>query len=137
MKKHLLLGLLLAISISNFCQQTETTPTVAKQDYLQKSKKQKTTAWILLAGGTTVGFIGLTKFNFAGSDDPEISNTAATVMFFSGIAVAITSIPFFNASKRNKRKAASVSIKNQFIPDLQSSGLMYKPIPSLAVRINL
>jgi hypothetical protein len=137
MKKHLLLSLLFALSMNSFCQQRETAPTLTKQDYLQKSKKQKTTAWILLAGGTTVGFIGLTKFNFAGSEDPEFSNTPATVMFFSGIAVAITSIPFFNASKKNKRRAAAISIKNQFVPNIQSSGLVYKPTPCLVMRVNL
>ncbi len=44
MKKHLLLSLLFALSMNSFCQQRETAPTLTKQDYLQKSKKQKTTA---------------------------------------------------------------------------------------------
>jgi uncharacterized membrane protein YuzA (DUF378 family) len=134
MTKTILLIIFFAIAFSSFSQTGSPSPALSKQDYLQKSKKQKTTAWILLAGGATVGFIGLTQFNFAGSDR-EVNNGAATVMFLTGTAAAITSIPFFKASKRNKNKAASMSLIMDRVPVLQTKGLASINYPAISFRL--
>ena len=47
MKKVVLFVVFLSIAFSTFSQQTNPSPSLTKQDYLNKSKKQKTVAWIL------------------------------------------------------------------------------------------
>ncbi len=137
MKKIKLVLLLSLFVISVSAQQTTSAPGLPKTEYMKKSKKQKTTAWILLGGGTTVGFIGLTQLNLAGSDNGEVNNTPGTVMFIVGGVAALTSISFFSASKKNKRKAISMSFKNQMIPQLQTNGIVYRAIPSFNAIIGL
>ena len=134
MKKAIFFIFLSALAFSSFSQKANPA-TLTKQDYLKKSKKQKTTAWILLAGGATVGFIGLTQFNFAGSDDPDFSNGPATVMFLTGTTAVITSIPIFKASKRNKKRAASVSFIIDRVPVLQTKGLASINYPAVSFRL--
>ena len=134
MKKAIFLFIFSTLAFSSFSQPGSPSPALTKQDYLQKSKKQKTTAWILLAGGATVGFIGLTQFNFAGSDG-EVNNGAATVMFLTGTAAVITSIPFFSAAKKNKKKAASISFKMDRVPVLQSKSQTAIKYPALSFRL--
>ena len=134
MTKTFFLFIFSAIAFSSFSQQSNPSAPLTKQDYLQKSKKQKTTAWILLAVGATVGFIGLTQFNFAGSDG-EVNNGAATVMFLTGTAAVITSIPFFKASNKNKRKAASMSLKMDRVPVLQTKNMASINYPAISFRL--
>jgi len=84
------------------------------QHYSKKQKKQKTTAWILLAGGATVSLSGLitqaatTTIDLvtimAGSDPEEFSQTG-TYITYAGLATMATSIPFFIASGKNKNRA--------------------------------
>lgn len=46
---------MLAIIVTSFSQQTDVTASaLTKTDYLKKSKSQKSGAWLLLGGGTTV-----------------------------------------------------------------------------------
>lgn len=132
--KLLIFMLILGISINLYSQKT--TPS-ANTDYKQKSKKQKTAAWIMLGGGTVVGFVGLTQLNFAGSDNGEVNNTPGAVLLFTGVASVITSIPFFSAAKRNRNKAMSMSFKNQSFPQMQNNKFAYKAIPSLTLKISL
>lgn len=55
MVKGLCLVIMLAISAASFSQQTTNpSPVLTKQDYLQKSKTQKTVGWILLGGGVVI-----------------------------------------------------------------------------------
>ena len=135
MKKIIIGIILLIMATSSFSQQTSSSPALTKQDYLKKSKSKKTTAWILLGGGTTLGFIGLTQLNFAGSDNGEVNNGPGTVMFFAGTAAVITSIPFFSASKRNKKKAALVSLKMDRIPILQTRTMTSINYPAVSLRL--
>jgi hypothetical protein len=46
-------------------------------------------------------------------------------------------IPFWIASKKSRRKAMSMSFKNQMIPQLQNTGFVYRAISSLSFKINL
>lgn len=148
--------MLLSITATSFCQQIDTSPTVAKQDYLQKSKKQKTVAWLLLSGGFVMSTVGtlvaiddavaatdeaLVTVLSLGTVDPEIDdkdNTAlANVLFFTGLAGMVGSIPLFSAAKKNKRKGLSLSLGNQRIPSLQKTSFVYHQIPSVKIKIGL
>ena len=74
---------------------------------LQKSKKQKTTAWILLGGGAgivaTAVIITLSDGFLSLFDQKKDNNRG--VLLAAGGAVMLGSIPFFIASGNNKRKA--------------------------------
>lgn len=108
-----------------------------KEYYQLKSKKQKKIGWVLLGGGVATCFIGLTQLNFAGSRDGHVNNTPGAILFFTGLAATITSIPVFKASKRNRRKAISFSFQNELTPQIKNSSMVYKTIPAVLVKINL
>lgn len=83
----------------------------------QKAKKQKTTAWILLGGGTGVALIGsILALNDVGNlFSGKISDpTAAAVVVLTGGAMMVSSIPFFVASGKNKSKAI-LMLKNEAV----------------------
>lgn len=70
MKKTLLLAGVILIAVCNcFSQSAE------KNTLLQKSKNQKTAAWILAGAGAGTLILGLTKINVAGSDTKTVINT--------------------------------------------------------------
>ena len=54
-----------------------------------------------------------------------------------GLLSMLGSIPFFIASGKNKRKAASLSFNNMRTPQIKNSSMVYKPIPSVSLKINL
>ena len=104
MKKILILLLLFSLCITVLSQEQHT-----KEYYLQKSKKQKTTAWILTAGGVVVGIIGLSQINLAGEADGEVNNTPGTILFATGGVATITGIILFTKAGRNKKRAINVT----------------------------
>ena len=108
-----------------------------KEGYQLKAKKQKTIGWVLLGGGVATSFIGLGQLNFAGSDDGDVNNTPGAILFFSGVAATITSIPVFSSSKRNRKKAMSLSFKNEMTPQIKNSSLVYRPRPAVSFKISL
>ena len=111
---------------------------------LQKSKKQKSAAWILLGGGaglTAVGFIiGVTEAakdlsNIFTPNYSASNSTGGEIMVYAGIGVMLGSIPLFIASGKNKRKA-NLMIKDEnvfFNPKLN----MKEHLVSLGIKINL
>ncbi len=121
------LGLLLFVSVK--AQNT-------KEHYQLKSKQQKTIGWVLLGGGVATSFIGMSQLNFAGSRDGNVNNTPGAVIFFTGLAATIISIPVFKASKRNRKKAISLSYKNERTPQIRNSSTVYKTIPAVSLKIN-
>ena len=127
-------------------------PTVApvptpNTDYLQKSKNQKKTAWILLGGGAALmatgiiipkgeskGFTG----SYYGLPAEEFENDGIKAAFgITGLLSMIGSVPFFIASGKNKRKAASISLNYQRVRQIQNSDLVNKSLPSLTLKFNL
>lgn len=106
---------------------------------LQKTKKQKTAAWIMLGGGAGLAIAGYIIRKNEAVKDPvgfftgEI--TTGTVVFIAGDAAILGSIPLFTASAKNKRKA-NLMLKNEtvfFNPQLN----IKEHIVSLALKINL
>ena len=142
MKKIILFFLVAALATTVFSQQTATPP-LTKADSLQKNKTQKTIAWVLAGAGVTSVI-----FSIATADGTEIFSSIAGnnkpinrfgVLFFGGSAVAISSIPLFIASGKNKRKAmtATTYLKMQTMPLAGWNSFVQKSYPSLAVKINL
>lgn len=137
--------MLLIIATTLFGQQTKPTPKLTKQDYLQKSKKQKTAAWLLLGGGTVLAVSGaVISANETANDIGDIflgryeeGGDAGVVLFIAGFASMAGSIPFFIASGRNKNKAINLSFKMQRVPQLQKGSLINESIRSLSIKISL
>lgn len=85
-----------------------------KYFYLQKSKNQKTTGWILLSGGAAITIIGVIGFSSSFDIWDDSSGTDIYgYMFVGGPIVCLSSIPLFISSASNARKAATISIGNQ------------------------
>ena len=135
MKKIILFTMLMILSASSFSQQTNSHPTLSKQDYLQKSKNQKTTAWVLLGGGAALILVG----DLVGNSKESSFSDAATGVVIAGAGVLsmLGSIPLFIAAGKNKRKAMSLSFKNEMIPELQNSSFVNRSVPSLSLKISL
>jgi len=156
MKKIIISLILLTIAQATFSQQITPSPTLTKQDYFLKSKQQKTAAWLLLGGGFAlssigaisaapkaaedIGYVVLLFPNIvAGNTQPEPQNdyTGETILLICGTAAMLSSIPLFIASGKNKRKAMSLSFKNETAPQIYKGNLVYNTIPSLTLKISL
>ena len=142
MKNATTLFLLLIISAASFSQQ----PQSVKTDYLQKSKNKKKTALILLGGGAALFITGLVipkgestdLYNpWSGEKDVYENDDVKAGFEMAGTLSMLASIPFFIASGKNKKRAAAVSFKNEKMPQLQKNYFVYKPIPSLSLKISL
>jgi hypothetical protein len=135
MRKIILCTMLLILATTAFSQQT--TPSVAftKQDYLKKSKDQKTAAWVLLGGGTVM--IG-TGFLIGARKESSFDDAAGgAILAAIGVLSDIGSIPLFIASGRNKRKGLRISFRNETAPQLLKNSFVYQPVPSLTLKISL
>lgn len=141
MKKYLYFILLLIFSVTLFCQQSNPSPTLTKQDFLQKNKKQKKAARIMMGGGATLILtsILIPKGEIVRESFwPEYKNDGIkSSFFFCGTLSMLSSIPFFISSAKNKKKAMSLSFKTQQQPQLQTNKVKYTAIPSLSIKIGL
>ena len=144
MKKAILFPLLLIISATSFCRQTnnETAPT--NDSYIQKSKQQKTGAFIFLGAGaglitTAISIEPFYNYKKVGTTliMPPPDYTYKIIFFITGLASMVASIPFFINSSKNKRKAASLSIKNEKIQTFQNSSFACKFAPAVHFKISL
>ncbi len=134
MKKIITLHVLLSLLLSQLSAQT-------KDDYLLKSKHQKTTAWVLLGAGLTLDFIGTYELLYGIS---EIGNGqhhnkigASIPLILLGGAAAIISIPLFIASPKNKHKAMSITLSNQLLPALVKNTTVRRSLPSIGLQFKL
>jgi len=145
MRKIIFSAVLFLFSASLFGQQTNPGRALSDQDYLQKSKNQKKTALIFLASGA--GLI-ITSFIIprgalkedgicigAFCDDKYKNDGIKSTLFIAGGVAALGSIPFFIASKKNRRKATSVSFKMENTIQLYNRNLASASFPALRVKL--
>ena len=105
MKRFILFFLMLCQLVTGIAQQSNT---VTKSDLLTKSKKQKTTAYIMLGGGVAAMGLGLLIGNRKNSSFGEAGT--GVVIGGLGFLSAVGSIPVFSSASRNKRKAMALAI---------------------------
>ena len=103
------------------------THTVDATLLLQKSKKQKTAAWVLLGGGAGLAIAGMSIISKDASNDlsadlttiftlgfvaPEKQkhSAAGPILAIAGSAAMLGSIPLFISAGKNKRKASLMLI---------------------------
>jgi hypothetical protein len=101
-------GLIVALLL--LVQATAQEPLVVKdkQYYLNKSKSQKTTAWILGGAGTAMVIGGAIAFGRNFELFGPGGETEALIMV-AGVPVALASIPFFISAAKNKGKAEAMA----------------------------
>ncbi|MFC0775041.1 hypothetical protein [Terrimonas alba] len=136
--KKILLGIAAGLmSIYVFSQQKEPVQALTKQDYLQKSKNQKTIGWVLLGGGTIMAVVGAITFNSTYDSDSYTATDAGGFLLLGGIVADLASIPFFIGSAKNARKAATISFNNQRILIPHFHSLVAKAQPSVTIKIGI
>lgn len=144
MRKTACLLLLLAITLSGFTQSS----TLTKEDYLQKSKRQKKAGVILLSGGgallvtgTVIGFGAARNelANIFSEPDNDKEFVGAGILLVTGVAAMAGSVPFFIASAKNKKRAAKITaaikIENTKLLFGQSISLRSYPAGSLKISL--
>lgn len=125
--KSIFAGLFLLCSVTVFSQQ----PSV-NTDYLKKSKRQKTAAFILLGGGLLSTAIGSVQFN---NGDGTEGNSRNTIFTVTGIIAIGSSIPLFIAAGKNKKRAASVGFRMEKLRSMQQQNFVYHSYPALSIKI--
>ena len=124
--------------------QTTTSTAINKDYYLQKSKNQKTAAWILLGGGAALFGAGLAVqtrvddftnvFDVFNQDRYHGFGARAALMTSGAVAMG-GSIPLFIASSRNKNLAMHLALSNEQVIFPLKSSWAYAMQP--AVKITL
>ncbi len=137
--KSTILLMMLIILLTSYSLSAQT-----KDNYLLKSKHQKTAAWVMLGGGTTLlavgGIIGIHSFSnlLNGEVDKAGNNIGlASLLNITGGAAMLGSIPLFIASSRNKRKEMSITFSNQPLPALVKNTMGRRSLPSIGLQLKL
>lgn len=144
MKVLLLILIVFVFIAKTYCQNAEA-PALSKAYYLQKSKTQKTVAWVLAGSGTVMMIAGtiintdqnLDNVIGAFADEASTNENKGLWLCYVGGAAAITSVPFFISSHKNKKRAASVALSNQNIYVPFQNNFVVKTQPTLTLKLSL
>lgn len=147
MKKTIFCAMLLVIASSSFCQQIKPTQSLIQEDYLKKSKKQKTIAWVLLGSGAAFIIAGaiipegelIDRYSLPYFTEEHKNDGIKSAFFIAGGISALGSIPLFIISGRNKRKGmtTTVSFNNQRVVFSQQNAFVSRTQPTLTLKIEL
>lgn len=107
----------------------------SKDMYLQRSKNQNTTGWVLLISGTAMAIGGGIAFDKSYEKDFYTAPDIYGIIMLAGVVADLVSIPFFIKAGINKRKAASFSFNMQNILPYHENSITASPVPSISVRI--
>ncbi|NJO24611.1 MAG: hypothetical protein HC867_00740 [Bacteroidia bacterium] len=145
MKKLLFSFVFIIMALHSLCQVTKIPLT--KEDYLRKSKAQKTGAIVLLIGGTTLSVIGTRMVmddvgavvrNW-GDPTPEPDKKNAdfgAVLAVSGLVAMDSSIPLFISSGKNKERVKSAALIMERSPVIRyGSNISYQSYPAVGLRL--
>ena len=157
MKQVITAIVLLAMSSALFSQQNVSSRSFTKEDYLRKSKGQRTAGIILVSTGATACLIGTTvavadavqntskdiSRGIGNALDPgsepavKHQHSGGGVIFLSGAVASIVGIAFLSEASKNKKRALSVSFKPEQTFRLQNYNLVSRSVPALSLTINL
>ena len=139
----ILAGLLLIVGVTISAAQSNQNTNTFQTDYLKKSKNQKKAAYILLGGGGALMITGIiipkgdiTHIDPAGGTSYK-NDGIKSVFTQSGALAMLGSIPFFIVSGKNKKKAMSLSFKNEAVPQIFKQSIVSLSLPSLALKLGL
>lgn len=152
MKKAIILFACIGILFWSVAQETPSgndSPVLTKQQYLQKSKGQRTAAIIVISAGGVMTIAGLILVvqnlgTDIGNDifpdtppDKKKNEALSWVLTVVGAGAMLGSISLFRSAHKNKRIAMSMSFKNEPAFQLQRSMVFTRYVPSLTLKINL
>lgn len=115
---------------------------LTKQEYLKKNKNQKVVGAIFLGGGASLVTLGL-AVNATDVlanlfvEESSRKSSGGNALIVAGIISIAGSIPLFISASANKRKAISLSVKNQPSEIIKNNRFYTKITPSLTFKINL
>lgn len=134
--KTLIVFMILSLITTNGISQTTPYKESTKEHYLQKSKKQNTTAWVLSSAGSAIVIAGLISMdNSSKNDSLGFPDDSSYFILLGGTTVGLVSIPFFISSARNARKAVNLSINNQSVLFPLQNNIAQNYSPSIALKI--
>ena len=133
MKKIIICIALLIVANSIYSQQNPS-PTMTTKDYLQKSKNQKTAAWLFTGGGMVITGLGISYDDDSGG---KSENSGKTVLIVTGLAAVAVGITLFIAATENKKRAESLSFKMENAPMIQQGSFVNHSFPALSLRLKL
>lgn len=141
MKKYTFLLILICLAYRSFGITTDTLPPLSKQDYLMKSKQQKTTAKILVGAGALLTGVGMLvgtgqALGNIFVPEPERRNSGEVIIIIVLVTMG-SSIPFFISSSSNKKKAMQLSLKAEKTSVVAYRSINNKLIPSLTLKLSL
>jgi len=147
MKKIFFTSIICTLIFTNCIgQQRKPVHQITKDDYLSKRFRQNTAAhlmlWCGLAATITGGVISTNDntepglFGFPVRSDNKYKS-AGDIIAITGLVAMSGSIPLFIAASKNKRKALSVSLKNETTRQLLKENFVTVTVPSLSFKISL
>ena len=136
MKTILLLTCFVVLNMTSYGQQNHGSKTHSYEDYMRKSKNQKTVGRCLLAGGIIMTIVGVRMAYKEGLWGPEPAETDF-ILPLVGVGSIISSIPLFIISGDNKRKAASISVGFRSLSLTRQNSFISNTQPALTLRIGL
>mgnify|MGYP003624610739 FL=1 len=129
---RLLLALLLVSSVL-----VGQTKEFSKDYFLQKSKKQKTTAWILLGGGTAIAVGGFAAFDSSWDSGSASTTDIAGVIGTVGLLTSLASIPYFISAGKNKKTAMSITFNYKPVYLSNDNLAETQSYPTMSLKIKL
>ena len=144
MKPVLFLFILITTRGPGNAQQNDTVKYQSKEYYMNKSRSQSTSAWVLLGGGAALAtgglLIGMNNLDWGfESNYNDGDYDLGMGMFWVGSAAMLGSIPLFIASAKNKGRSMSASayFKMEDYQAISRNGFTNSNYPALSLRITL
>jgi hypothetical protein len=113
-----------------------------KADYLQKSKNQKSAAWVLLGVGAALDIAGIiTTASNANKEldnlfeESSVNHGGEIALYVAGTAALAGSLVLFIRAKANKNKALSIGIDSKQFSQLKKGNLYSVNYPALTMKI--
>ena len=133
MKKIIILLVLIVASATSFSQKKDSSARFTEAHYLQKSRNQKTGAWILTGGALAIGLGALVHDvnNMLNEEPASKAWPYAGVMLAGGITLFITS-----AVNRKKANRVSLSMDIENVPTLKDAVVSNHPFPLLGLSVH-
>ena len=140
MKQAIVVVLICLCCAHSFAQQRS-----IRDSLLQKSKNQKTGAWVLLGGGAALALGGaaVTANSATNALFDVIDNgsgktsPAGGIMIAAGLASMAGSIPLFIAAGKNREKAFRISAGVQQVSMPVKSGWTWQQQPAITLAISI
>lgn len=139
MKSIMLCFAFFILALHGYSQENKPDLQLTSEQYLRKSKNQKTTAWVLFGVGTTA-IVGGIAVSSGGQDELTTTLNTAFIgapLMLLGLTLDVISIPLFVSADKNKKRAmeASTSIKFEEVPSWSGSAVRQSNVPTLAIQV--